>query len=446
MRYLVARRLLSDLSVLVCQLHPFCTAAADAATTKYSPKTTTPPATNETVEKPQPNALGVNMQGRLTSRNSSSASQSPPSHTVVRPGPGPPMMSTDTGTATAEKRHSSISRSPGSPSSVASPPLLVLRRKTTNADPNRSSKRRPLPSPPSSAQLPPPPPPPPLIQVAARIAELVEAIASHPILVGCAISTTATAAGAADAGASLPAQSSSIGEASSAAAAPAASRREKSLCRGGLVAIPRPDSTLPPESGSLSLSPWSREFAGDSRAWPPSSGMPGALGSLVSLLAAMVGAEVNYGSDQRPQGPLSNSGVEERTDGSEALRCDEPAAVKATTSATVPRPSRATSSPALTGPLEATLGAKAVSAAMATATAAATTTTIPPAQTPPNLSDGVIRLASMVIRAANRACLLDLVAVQVGCSSCHPLRDGGYMWALRRASICLGMGVLPVDK
>ncbi|CAN0277937.1 unnamed protein product, partial [Ectocarpus sp. 12 AP-2014] len=150
-RYLATKRLLSDLSVLTYQLHAFCAAAALPTTgtrTRVGPAET----------------------GKSTGKNrhdSNKRRSTSPTGGELLP---PPLSST----TAADKHSSPRSRSQSPDSSRRLParplPVLVLRRKTTIAGSKPTRSLSPLPS------------RRPLLQVAGRVAELVTAVVSHPLV------------------------------------------------------------------------------------------------------------------------------------------------------------------------------------------------------------------------------------------------------------------------
>lgn len=299
MRYLATKRLLFDLSVLTYQLHAFCAAAALPATgtrTRVGPAET----------------------GKHTGKNHHDTDK----RRSTRPTGGGLLPPPSSSTTATDKHSSPRSRSQSPDSSRRLParplPVLVLRRRTTIAGSKPTRSMSPLPS------------RRPLLQVAGRVAELVTAVVSHP-LVRPPGPATATC------------------------------RAVEDLRRGALAAPP-----------SAYSSPLARGPATGGTGSPtPASGAVRAVGSLVSLLAAMVGTE-----KERRQRQPSSSGVAvlgaEKKDDDDAASATE------------------ASSPYATGSLETEKEGAAIP-----------------------LSDGLLCLSSAVVQAANLACVVDLEAVQV---------------------------------
>lgn len=237
-------------------------------------------------------------------------------------------LPTSSSSTTAADKNSPRSRSqtPDSSRRLAARPLpvLVLRRKTTIAGPKPT---RPLSPPPSGR---------PLLQVAGRIAELVTAVMSHPL-------------------------------AHPPGSATATCRAVEDLRRGALAATPPAYS-----------SPLARGPATGGAGSPPPSGAVRAVGSLVSLVAAMVGTEKERWQRQPSSSGVAVLGAEKKKDNESGQRRNNAAS-----------PIEA-SSHAATGSLE----TEKEGAAMP-------------------LSDGLLCLSSAVVQAANLACVLDLEAVQV---------------------------------
>ncbi|CAN0053014.1 unnamed protein product, partial [Ectocarpus sp. 8 AP-2014] len=311
-RFLATKRLLSDLSVLTYQLHAFCAAAAALPTTGTRTR------------------VGPAETGKSTGKNhhdSNKRRSTSPAGGELLP---PPLSS-----ATAANKHSSPrsrSQSPDSSRQLPARPLpvLVLRRKMTIAGSKPTRSLSPLPS------------RRPLLQVAGRVAELVTAVVSHP-LVRPPGPATATC------------------------------RAVEDLRRGALAAPP------PAYSSPLAKGP----ATGGAGSPTAASGAVRAVGSLVSLVAAMVGTE----KERRQRQPSSSGdavlGTEKKDDDEDSRqrRNDAASPIEA-------------SSPAATCSLE---------------------TEKEGASIP--LSDGLLCLSSAVVQAANLACVLDLEAVQTSLSA-----------------------------
>lgn len=373
MRYLMAKQLLFDLSVLVCQLHPFCiTAAAASAPLPSSATSTTGGMTGNHQQH-----LGGNSGGC-----SSPPSSPSPSRQNTRGGPLPPPSSGSTGNETSTRK---------GPSSTSPParrrPLLTIRRKAVPTGSNRPT--------PSS----------PLAEVAGRVAELVEAVLSHP---GSPPSPLPHSQTVGTAAAAVP--HSDAAEASATAIAAPVIHRPAEEPRGTTLAGTTALGPLPPVQTPAPRSLSSRERVagiggGGAGLSLPLSGAARAVGSLVSLLAAIVGADVDRSRQQQQQHRTSPH--------SEALGGVEGNKTRRNTARLTATSSSSSSSSSLVGSRE------------TTATAPTTTKT---AVT--SLSDGILRLASVVIRGANLAFLLDLDAMQVclcvcSCVSCRKCLTGG---------------------
>lgn len=223
---------------------------------------------------------------------------------------------------------SAASASSGSRSRPSSParqrPLLVLRRKAPIA----------------GASLPISPPRSPLLRLARRVAELIEAVVSHPRM---------------SPESSRPSPESSSVFAGGWAPPPAPVAPTVAVSHGDVV-IEAPAAATPSYPAPLAVA------AATGGASAPRLGAIRALGPLMSLLVGMLGAELDPSQQLRP---------------------------------------RSRSSPTVDGGRK---NPRQVQILAATATAAA-------AATP--LSDGLLRLAYVVVRAANRACAVDLHATQV---------------------------------
>eukprot|EP00752_Nemacystus_decipiens_P012178 g10796.t1 len=345
-RYLMAKRLLADLSVLVYQLHPFCASSASASASTASPWP--PPGTASTgraARRHRPNAVGNSKRGAISSPP---PPPSPPSRPAEAEQPlcVPPVVND---TALSPRRDSSARpRSPTPLPSVSSPPppppqpVLVLRRKapTTGHPPSNSRS-------------------PPLLQLAGRAVELVEAVASH------LLAAPAPAAASGAGGARPPVSAASNGSrnhssyASTGAGAPVVCRSVEELRCGSLCF-----SALGAPSFLLSNGARTGTAGGSS---PGMEGVSRAVGSLVSLLAAIVGAEKDLGEQQRRrldilQVPCASpqSHVQDMKDGGRRPRNADIMATPATA----------------------------------------------------HVSEGVLHLAGFLLRAANRVCLVDLTAMQ----------------------------------
>ncbi|CAN0436343.1 unnamed protein product [Ectocarpus sp. 12 AP-2014] len=310
-RYLATKRLLSDLSVLTYQLHAFCAAAALPTTgtrTRVGPAET----------------------GKSTGKNrhdSNKRRSTSPTGGELLP---PPLSST----TAADKHSSPRSRSQSPDSSRRLParplPVLVLRRKTTIAGSKPTRSLSPLPS------------RRPLLQVAGRVAELVTAVVSHP-LVRPSGPATATC------------------------------RAVEDLRRGALAAPPLAYS-----------SPLARGPATGGAGSPTlASGAVRAVGSLVSLVAAMVGTEKERRQHQPSSSGVAVLGAEKKDDDDDSRQRRDDAA----------SPMEA-SSPAATGSLKTEKEGAAIP-----------------------LSDGLLCLSSAAVQAANLACVLDLEAMQASLSA-----------------------------
>lgn len=353
MRYLMAKRLLADVSVLVYQLHPFCAASAAAA----SPwPAAAAPSTKGAARKRGPNDTGSKKRV-----SDSSSSPPPPPAPSSSAGAEEPLVDPpgSNDTAVSPRRGpSSNSHTPAAfPSSSPPPPrppVLVLRRMWTTADSTQSN---------SNTQS-----PPLLQQLAGRAVELVEAVASHPHAAPAPASPTATDVGGA----------SPLVEAASAAShnrspktftvegAPVVCRRVEQLRRGALCSkFGAPSSLLLGEGGTGT--------AGGSSLGVDRVGR--AVGSFVSLLAAMVAAEEHLGEQRQGEQQQQRLSIQR-------FPCSSPQSEA---------PGRVDGGKR---PRQGGIGAN------PTATA--------------RVPGSLLRLAGVVVRAANRACLLDLSAMQVG--------------------------------
>lgn len=365
-RYLLAKGLLADLSVLVYQLHPFCAAAAVAA----SASSPWPAATS-------PSADGDARRDGPSNRNRSTLS-SPPPPPWSSPPPGSPSGaarplsappgSSDTASPTASRSLSShFSQPPPQPRRRPPPllPVLVLRRKAAVGGSSRLRSR---------SRLGPRSPPPLLLQLAGCVAELVEAVASRPR----PPPYISTALGAAGGEAPRPVESALAGSLkypaeeapARARGASAAYRPVEQLRRGSLCG---PAVGTPPLQ--LGAGGTGAAAAGESR--PSVGGVSRAVGSLVSLLAAMLGAEKDLGKKRQQQ----QQEQQRRRPAQEIPR--------ASPRSQVPDRVDDGGDKRRQGEAVAKLPAAFV-------------------------SEGLLRLAGVVLGAANRACLLDLGGVQVG--------------------------------
>ncbi len=262
-----------------------------------------------------------------------------------------PTGSTDDPAAAAASASSSSRSRPSSP--VRRRLLLVLRRRVPIVDA----------SPPKSP--PPPPPPPPLLPIARHAAELIEAVVAHP---------------RASPGPSPPSPTNAF--AGGRAPPPAPVVAAVAVSRGNVaieapaaatISCPTPSAAAAAAAAATvgAASPSSARRAETGGASSPRLGAIRALAPLMSLLAGMVAAELDESPQLRPTS-RSPPAVDARKD---------------------PRPGQS---------LAATANAKAGLPETTAATAAAAP-----------LSDGLLRLAYVVVRAANRACPVDLYAMQV---------------------------------
>ncbi|CAB1096330.1 unnamed protein product [Ectocarpus sp. CCAP 1310/34] len=310
-QYLATKRLLSDLSVLIYQLHAFCATAA------------LPTTGTRTREGPAETGIPT---GKNHHDGNKRRSTSPTGGELL-----PPPLSL---TTAADKHCSPRSRSQSPDSSRRLParplPVLVLRRKTTIAGSKPTRSLSPLPS------------RHPLLQVAGRVAELVTAVVSHS-LVRAAGPATATC------------------------------RAVEDLRRGALAAPPTAHS--PP----LARGP----AAGGAGSPTPASGAVRAVGSLVSLAAAMVGTEKERRQRQPPSSGVAVLGAEKKDDDDDSRQRRDDAASPIEASST-----------AATGSLETEKEGAAIP-----------------------LSDGLLCLSSAAVQAANLACVQDLEAVQASLSA-----------------------------
>ena len=353
MRYLMAKRLLADLSVLVFQLHPFCAASASASASASSSSPWAARAASPAdgaARRHGPIAVGNKKRGAPSSslsppppppssppRKSAAGAQLP---LVVPPG--------SNGTAVSPRTDPLLPcslRSPGASLSYSSPrpkPVLVLRRKATTAGSPQSNSQSPA----------------PLLQLAGRAVELIEAVAFHTVA-SSAPPAAAGADGAPPLVEATPAASRNHPtQASTVAGASEVCRRVEELRCGSLgsSAIGVPTFLLSRGGGARTAGGLSPGVGGVSRA----------VGSLISLLAAMVGAEEDLEKRRRPnirQIPCASpqSQVPGRPGGGRRHGHGEIVAKPATV----------------------------------------------------RLSEGLQRLAGVVLHAANRVCFVDLTAMQV---------------------------------
>ncbi|CAM9839959.1 unnamed protein product [Ectocarpus sp. 6 AP-2014] len=312
-RYLAAKRLLSDLSVLTYQLHAFCAAAA------------LPTTGTRTRVGPAETGKHTGKSHHDTDKRRSTS----PTEGGLLPPPSSSMAATDKYSAPGSR-----SQSPDSSRRLTARPLpfLVLRRKTTIAGSKPTRSLSPLPS------------GRPLLQVAGRVAELVTAVVSHPL----------------------------VRPAGPATANPTC-RAVEDLRRGALAAPP------PAYSSPLARGP----ATGGAGSPTPASGAVKAVGSLVSLLAAMVGTEKERRQRQPSSSGVVALGAEKKGDDDDSRQRPEDGA----------SPIEA-SSPDATGSLETEDEGVAIP-----------------------LSDGLLCLSSAVVQAANLACVVDLEAVQTSLSA-----------------------------
>lgn len=360
MRYLMAKRLLFDLSVLVCQLHPFCSTAAEAVAAWLPSPVTTSTA----------NGVVTSYEQHLASNNGRRRFSPPPSSSPLRrtAGGGPSPLSGSTGSEPSTRSGSCAIRYP-----TRRRPVLTLRRKTIPTGCNLSGPSSPLP------------------ELAGRIADLVEAVLLHPGPPSSPLPYSGT-------GGAGPQSNAAEVSATATATAPVISRRAEKLCRGtlaGTIAW----GPLPPAQ-----TPASRQLSSSERVAGTGGGGGGGIsvalsgaakvvGSLVSLLAAIVSAE----DDRRRQHQEQEE--EKETDQQQQQQYHAPSQSQVLDRAEGGKRWRGKT------PLTATALSPSLVGSRGTATAPMTTVT--------TATDGLLRLAFVVVRAANLAFLLDLNAMQV---------------------------------